>query len=58
VLGAMCGLGLVGALANDAGGHGTIIAALAVGPAVLSPLLLLLPDTHRHDLETTSGESA
>jgi MFS family permease len=56
VLGAMCGLGLVGWLAEDAGGHGIVIAALALVPALLSPLLLLLPDTHRGDLETTSGE--
>ncbi len=58
VLGAMCGLGLVGALAEKAGGHGTVIAALALVPALLSPLLLMLPDTHRRDLETTSGERA
>jgi putative MFS transporter len=58
VLGAMCGLGLVGTLAEGAGGHGTVIAALALAPALLSPLLLLLPDTHRGDLETTSGERA
>ena len=58
VLGAMCGLGLVGALAADAGGYGTVIAALALGPAALCPLLLILPDTHGRDLDSTSGELA
>lgn len=56
VVGAMLGLALVGALAERAGGHNLVIAGIAVLPAALAPLLFLLPETHRRELEQTSAE--
>lgn len=55
VIGAMCGLALVGALAERAGGHDVVIAGIALLPAALSPLLFLLPETHRRELEQSSA---
>lgn len=58
VLGAMLGLGTVGALAERVGGHAAVIAVLGVIPVLLAPLLFVLPETHGRELEATSGEAA
>jgi MFS family permease len=56
VLGAILGLAAVGALAERAGGHAVVITLLGATPAVLSPLLFLLPETYGEELERISGE--
>jgi len=58
VIGAMIGLGLVGLLADRVGGHAQVIAGIALVPILFAPLLFLLPETHRQELEVTSGEGA
>jgi putative MFS transporter len=58
VIGAMGGLALVGLLAERLGGHGPVIALLALAPMALAPLLLVLPDTHGLELEAISGRDA
>jgi putative MFS transporter len=58
IIGSMVGLGLVGLLAGRVGGHEKVIAGLGVVPALLAPLLFLLPETRRQELEVTSGEAA
>ena len=51
IIGAMFGLGLVGLLADRVGGHALVIAGLAFLPMVLAPLLFVLPETHKRELE-------
>jgi MFS family permease len=51
VIGAMIGLGLVGLLADRFGGHAVVIAELAILPILFAPLLFVLPETHRRELE-------
>ena len=56
VIGAVLGLGLVGALSGRMGGHAAVVALLGLLPLVLTPLLLLLPETFGRELEQVSGE--
>lgn len=58
VVGAVLGLGLVGALSGRMGGHAAVVALLGVLPVLLSPLVLLLPETFGQELERVSGETA
>jgi MFS family permease len=51
VIGAMIGLGLVGMLADRVGGHALVIAGLGVLPMLFAPLLFVLPETHKRELE-------
>src|SRR5262249_37403331 len=51
VFGAMLGLATVGALAERVGGHAVVITALGVIPALLTPLLFLLPETYDRELQ-------
>jgi putative MFS transporter len=55
VVGAVVGLGLVGALAGRMGGHAPVIAILGLLPLGLVPLILLLPETQGRELEQVSG---
>lgn len=51
VIGAMIGLGLVGLVADRVGGHALVIAGLAFLPMLFAPLLFVLPETHKRELE-------
>jgi MFS transporter, putative metabolite:H+ symporter len=56
IIGAMLGLGIVGALSRQMGGAEMVIAMLAVAPLVSAPLLLLLPETSGRELEAIAPE--
>ncbi len=58
VIGAILGLGLVGALSGRMGGHAGVIALLGLLPLVLAPLVFLLPETFGRELEQVSGGAA
>ncbi len=53
LLGGMLSLAAVGALASWAGGHAPVIAAVGVLPALLAPLIFLLPETRGEELEAS-----
>jgi MFS transporter, putative metabolite:H+ symporter len=54
VVGAVVGLGLVGALSGRMGGYAVVVALLGLLPVLLCPLLLLLPETFGRELEQVS----
>jgi MFS family permease len=58
VVGAVLGLGLVGALSGRMGGHAAVVSLLGLFPVLLTPLVLLLPETFGRELEQVSGEPA
>jgi MFS transporter, putative metabolite:H+ symporter len=58
VVGAVLGLALVGALSGRLGGHAAVVALLGLLPLLLTPLVLLLPETFGRELEQVSGEPA
>src|SRR4029434_3290962 len=45
VVGAVLGLALVGALSGRLGGHAAVVSLLGLFPVLLTPLVLLLPET-------------
>jgi putative MFS transporter len=51
VVGALLGLLVVGAVADDLGGADRVLALLSILPAAVSPALLLLPETSGRELE-------
>jgi MFS family permease len=56
VLGAMCGLAVVGLASDALGGHANVIALLAVGAVAIGPLLFLLPETRGRPLDDDAYE--
>jgi MFS family permease len=58
VVGAMLGLGLVGALSDRLGGHAGVVALLGLVPLGLAPLVLLVPETLGRELEAVIGDPA
>jgi putative MFS transporter len=56
VVGAVVGLALVGALSATMGGHAAVVAMLGLLLLVLTPLILLLPETYGQELEQVSGD--
>jgi MFS family permease len=58
VVGAMLGLGLVGALSDRLGGHAAVVALLGLVPLALAPLVFLVPETLGRELEAVVSEPA
>src|SRR5262249_11063157 len=55
VVGAVLGLGLVGALSGRMGGHAAVVALLGLVRLFLAQLVFLLPETVGQELEQGSG---
>lgn len=56
IVGAMAGLGAVGALAERAGGVADVISVLAFLPALCAPAFYLLPETRSRKLEAIAAD--
>ena len=56
VVGAMLGLGLVGALSDRLGGHAAVVALLGLVPLALAPLVFLVPETLGRELEAVVSQ--
>jgi MFS family permease len=57
IIGAMTGLGIVGAASAWLGGADVVISLLTAGPILAAPLLLLLPETRGRELEAIEPET-
>jgi putative MFS transporter len=57
VVGGVIGLALVGALSATMGGHAAVVAMLGLLLLVLTPLVLVVPETYGRELEQVSGEA-
>jgi putative MFS transporter len=58
IIGAMIGLGIVGAASDSLGGAHVVISLLAIAALIIGPLIFLLPETRGQELEAITPAGA